>query len=388
MTDEQNDKPQKSAFKDYLSPELVTGIGAAFAAASPTFDRAAFENLALSGLADLELKARSAQIAAALAATLPASGDDKDNAQDAEGAADVVRRVLRAGGQDGTATALPEWAGMPVNDYVAVAMADRPDVALPLLADLTSHHTAEFAIRPFILNHYETTMAHLRTWVDSPDEHVRRLVSEGTRPRLPWAGRLPRFIADPSDALELLEGLVNDGSLYVRRSVANHLNDIAKDHPELALETARRWAEASTQGDFVVRHSLRTLIKRGDPRALAILGFDPDAPVELLELSCSPSTIAIGEATTLSFTLRADAATAPTRAAVDYVVHYQGARGPKAGKVFKLTVRDLPPGQAVQFSRRHAFAHVSIRTIHPGPHRIEVQVNGRVLGGTTVHVHP
>ncbi|MDN6511629.1 MAG: DNA alkylation repair protein, partial [Corynebacterium sp.] len=206
--------------------------------------------------------------------------------------------------------------------------------------------------------------------------------------RLPWAGRLPHFIADPSDALELLEGLVNDGSLYVRRSVANHLNDIAKDHPELALETARRWAEASTQGDFVVRHSLRTQIKRGDPRALAILGFDPDAPVELLELSCSPSTIAIGEATTLSFTLRADAATAPTRAAVDYVVHYQGARGPKAGKVFKLTVRDLPPGQAVQFSRRHAFAHVSIRTIHPGPHRIEVQVNGRVLGGTTVHVHP
>lgn len=379
MTDEQSEKPQKSAFKDFLSPELVTGIGAAFAAASPTFDRAAFEKLALSGLTDLELKARSAQIAAALATTLPASD-----------AADVVRRVLRAS-DDGTATALPEWAGMPVNDYVAVAMADRPDVALPLLADLTAHHTAEFAIRPFILNHYETTMAHLRSWVDSPDEHVRRLVSEGTRPRLPWAGRLPCFIADPSDALELLEGLVNDDSLYVRRSVANHLNDIAKDHPELALETARRWAEASTQGDFVVRHSLRTLIKAGDPRALAILGFDPDAPVELLGLSCSPSTIAIGEATTLSFTLRSDdsdAATAPTRAAVDYVVHYQGARGPKAGKVFKLTVRDLPPGQAVQFSRRHAFAHVSIRTIHPGPHRIEVQVNGRVLGGTTVHVHP
>ncbi|MGP9724272.1 DNA alkylation repair protein [Corynebacterium sp. AOP40-9SA-29] len=385
MTDEQNDKPQKSAFKDYLSPELVTGIGAAFAAASPTFDRAAFEKIALTGLDDLELKARSAQIAAALATTLPASD-----------AADVVRRVLRAS-DDGTATALPEWAGMPVNDYVAMAMLEQPDVALPLLADLTSHHTAEFAIRPFILNHYETTMAHLRSWVDSPDEHVRRLVSEGTRPRLPWAGRLPQFIADPSDALELLEGLVNDDSLYVRRSVANHLNDIAKDHPETALETARRWAEASTQGDFVVRHSLRTLIKAGDPRALAILGFDPDAPVELLELSCSPSTLAIGEATTLSFTLRADAAgapdtsdaaPAPTRAAVDYVVHYQGARGPKAGKVFKLAVRDLPPGEPVQFSRRHAFAHVSIRTIHPGPHRIEVQVNGRVLGGTTVHVHP
>ncbi len=133
----------------------------------------------------------------------------------------------------------------------------------------------------------------------------------------------------------------------------------------------------------MVRHGLRTLVKQGHPAALAVLGFDSDAPIELVNLSCSPSTISIGEATTISFTLHA---TREAKAVIDYLVHYQGVRGPKAGKVFKLTNRDLPAGTPVDFSRRHKFEHVSIRTIHPGPHRIEIQANGRILGTTLVHV--
>lgn len=176
---------------------------------------------------------------------------------------------------------------------------------------------------------------------------------------------------------------MDDESLYVRRSVANHLNDISKDHIDLTLDTARRWSAGTTQGDFVVRHGLRTLVKRGHPAALAILGFDHEAPIEIADLACSPSAIPIGGSTTIGFTLHA---AATTRAAIDYVVHYQGVRGPKAGKVFKLTVRNLPAGQPVHFSREHRFDHVSIRRIHPGPHRIEVQVNGRVLGGTVVQI--
>lgn len=354
-------------FKEQLSGELVTRLGAELEAASPSFDRATFEQLALSGIDELELKARSALIARALAATMPPSAPDADR---------MLRTVIANDGLHG-------WSGMPVNDYVATALLDRPDVALPLLAALTPGYTAEFAIREFIENHYDVTMSHLREWVTDPSEHVRRLASEGTRPRLPWGRRLARFIDDPSPALELLEELVNDDSLYVRRSVANHLNDIGKDHPGLVVDTARRWAGASTRGDFVVRHGLRSLVKQGDPGALAILGFDHDAPIELTDLSCDPSTVTIGESTTVSFTLLASA---PARAAIDYVVHYQGARGLKAGKVFKLTVRDLPADQPVHLSRRHAFAHVSIRTIRPGPHRIEIQANGRVLGGTTVEV--
>ena len=354
-------------FKNVLSPELITRLGSELAGASASFDRARFEQLAGEGLEDFELMGRVDRIARALCATMPASAEVADR---------EIRTVLDNGGLQG-------WASMPVNAYIAVAMLDRPDIGLPLLATLTSRYTAEFSVRPFIDAHYDFTMDCFRTWTMDPDEHVRRLVSEGTRPRLPWGKRLHRFIDDPSDALALLNLLMDDDSLYVRRSVANHLNDIAKDHPDLVLESARRWSTTTTQGDFVVRHGLRTLIKRGDPGALAILGFDYDAPIEISDFDCSPSTIAIGESITIGFTLLA---ATETRAAIDYVIHYQGARGQKAGKVFKLTVRDLPAGQPVHFTREHRFEHISIRRIHPGPHRIEVHVNGRVLCGTDVMV--
>lgn len=310
-------------FKDELSPELVKRLSSEIARASASFDRTAFEQCAIEGLEGRELMARMEWIAHALTETMPPAPEDADQ---------VVRAALADGGLQG-------WASMPVNAYVARAMLDRPDIGLPLLAALTPRYTAEFAIRP--------------------------------------------FIADPTPTLELLDALVDDESLYVRRSVANHLNDIAKNHPNLVLDTAKRWAATTTQGDFVVRHGLRTLIKRGHPEALTILGFDPAVPIEITNLTCTPSTVAIGEAVTISFTLQAAAA---TRAAIDYVVHYQGARGLKAGKVFKLSVKDLPAGKSVVLSWEHRFGHVSVRKIHPGPHRIEVQVNGRVLDGAVVEV--
>lgn len=355
-------------FKDELSPALIARLAGDLDDDSGSFDRAAFERLAGDGIEGLELKARIDRIAVALETTMPAAVEEADR---------MIRSALEGEGLQG-------WASMPVNAYVARAMLDRPDVALPLLAALTSRYTAEFAIRPFLEAHYELTMDRLRTWTAHPDEHVRRLVSEGTRPRLPWAGRLSRFVADPTDALGLLDALVDDESTYVRRSVANHLGDIAKDRPDLALDTARRWSLSTTRGDFVVRHGLRSLIKQGHPAALAILGFDHDAPIGIEGLTCSPAEISVGDTVTISFTLRAAEA---TKAVIDYLVHYQGARGPKAGKVFKLAVRDLPAGREVHFSRRHRFEHVSIRTIHPGPHPIEVQVNGRILGRTVVHVN-
>lgn len=354
-------------FKEALSPELIARIARELSEASASFDGASFTALASTGIGELEMKARVDWIARALVEMMPPRPEDADL---------IVRTALDNGGLEG-------WASMPVNTYVATAMADRPDIALPLLAALTSRYTAEFAIRPFVDAHFEVTMEHLRVWVTDPNEHVRRLASEGTRPQLPWGRRLSRFIADPTPALALLDALVDDESLYVRRSVANHLNDISKDHPDLALDIARRWSDRVTLGDFVVRHGLRTLVKRGHPEALAVLGFDHEARIELADLSCSPPKIAIGDAVTLSFAVRA---AEPAHAVIDYVVHYQGVRGPKSGKVFKLAVRDLPAGRAIEFSRQHRFEHVSIRTIRPGPHRIEIQVNGRILGATEVEI--
>jgi len=354
-------------FKDELSPELVRSLATDLARAWDGFDPERFIALAVDGLEALEMKARIRHIAAALAACMP---------PDAHDAASAIRTALANEGLGG-------WASQPVDEYVATTMIDRPDVGLGLLADLTSRHTAEFAIREFIDKQHDVAMRHLRAWTTHPDEHVRRLVSEGTRPRLPWGQRLTRFIDDPAPALRLLDELFDDESLYVRRSVANHLNDVSKDHPELARATARRWAAASTHGDFVARHGLRTLVKRGDAEALGILGFDPDAVIAVDGVRCSPTEIEIGEEIVIELALTAET---DVRAVVDYVVHHQGAHGPKPGKAFTLSVRTLAAGERVVLVRRHRFAHVASRRIHPGPHRIEIQVNGRVRSSLEVTV--
>jgi 3-methyladenine DNA glycosylase AlkC len=168
------------------------------------------------------------------------------------------------------------WMTLPGGNYVARAGIEQPAVALPLLAGLTPRWSSEGPIRPFIERHPELTYDHLRRWVSDPDEHVRRLVSEGTRPRLPWAPQLRGLVADPGPNVELLDRLVEDPSPYVRRSVGNHLNDISKDHPGLAVDLAHLWLPRGEGAAWAVRHGLRTLVKQGDPRALNVLGVTTD----------------------------------------------------------------------------------------------------------------
>ena len=358
--------PAMAALKDRISPRLVADLADELARAHPAFPRERFAAAATSGLEELELLARVTHIARALGDALPEPFAD---------AAAVLDRALDS-------ATLTSWMTLPCNEYVATHGIDEPDIALPLLARLTPRFSSESAIRPFIERHPEVTFAHLRRWLGDPDEHVRRLVSEGTRPRLPWAPQLRSLRADPRPAIELLDHLVGDESAYVRRSVANHLNDIAKDHPELAVSTAQRWRALGA--DAVVRHGMRSLVKQGDARALALLGYDPEAQVALQDLTATPGRVEIGGTVELAFTLAVHKEPVPVM--VDYRVHHAGARGPRSAKVFKLTTATLQPGAPRTITRRHAFREVSVRRIHPGPHLVEVQVNGRVLGGVEIQV--
>jgi 3-methyladenine DNA glycosylase AlkC len=355
--------------KDELSPGLVGALAAELHRAWPAFPVRRFTRAARTGLDSLTLLQRVRHIATALAEALPAGFP---------AAAPVLERAADSPSFTG-------WMTLPCGTYVAEYGIDLPDVALPLLARLTPRFSSEGPIRPFIERHPEVTLAYLQRWVRDPDEHVRRLVSEGTRPRLPWAGRLRGLIADPSPTIPLLDALADDPSAYVRRSVANHLNDIAKDHPAVALECARRWlATGGERAAWVVRHGLRTLVKRGDPAALELLGFDHSVAVALEALAVRPARLPVGGEVTVTFTLATR--DGPARAVVDYVVHHAGARGARRPKVFKLTTRTIHPGRPQSFVRRHRFREVSVRKIYPGTHRIEVQVNGRVLGGADVDV--
>lgn len=359
-------RAQMPPIKDRVSVELVEALAAEMSQASPSFPRDEFVRLATSGLEELELMERVSHVGDALAACLPTPFTE---------GASVLDRALDS-------ESLTGWMALSCGEWVATCGIDSPDIALPLLARLTGRFSSEFALRPFIERHPETTHAQLVAWTTHTDEHVRRLVSEGTRPRLPWASRLRDLLADPRPNIDLLDRLVGDESAYVARSVANHLNDISKDHPELALSTAERWQRDGA--DWIVRHGLRTLLKQGNPRALALVGYAVDVAVELHDLRVTPEQVEIGGTVELTFALIARES--PARVMIDYRIHHAGATARRSPKVFKLTTCTLAAGERRVFTRRHAFRVLSVRQIHAGEHLVDVQVNGRVLGSVAVQV--
>jgi 3-methyladenine DNA glycosylase AlkC len=244
------------------------------------------------------------------------------------------------------------------------------------LRQLTGLFSAEFAVRGFIERDAARALRLLATWTEDPDPHIRRLVSEGTRPRLPWGRRLAQFQADPQPVLDLLERLKDDGAVYVRRSVANNLNDIAKDHPDVVIEVCQRWARgASTEHRWIIRHATRTLVKDGHPDALKLLGFDPRAKVAVENLALEPQTIRLGEQVTFSFDVRSLSRRSQPLL-IDYAVHHVKRAGHRTAKVFKLKTLALPPQGVASITRKHAFRKITTRTYYPGRHTIEILING------------
>jgi len=364
------------AFKDQLDAVAVARIGEAFAGVDLSFPVAAFRRSATDGLDSLELKARVALVAVALQQSLPEEFDR---------AAQVVDALVDSGilGADDAG-----WFFLwPVTDWVARAGRGSPAVALELLARLTPYSTGEFAVRPFIDDDPEAALARFELWLDRDDEHVRRLVSEGTRPRLPWAPRLTVAEADPGYAVPLLDRLVDDPSEYVRRSVSNHLNDLCKMDRELALAVAGGWTaragssadpERAARIDWVIRRGLRTLVKAGDPDAMRLLGHDPDAAVTVRSFEIATPVVTVGEHAQWNLTLVSDD-DRTQHVVLDYAVHLLLANGSAGRKVFKWSTFELAPGEQRVLSKRHSMKPVTIRTYRPGRHLVEVQANGRVI---------
>lgn len=362
---------EPSLMKDSLGPQAVQQIAAVLARVVPGFSPTQFTREALRDLGSLELKQRVDHLIAVIHAHLPSDFPE---------AARLLARVSPSGPPDGEAVPLKGFAAWPVIDYVAVHGLEHPDIALDLLADLTGLFTAEFALRPFILQHWKQVEQRLRIWCRSSSPAVRRLVSEGTRPRLPWGIRLPPFVQDPSPTLPFLEQLKDDPDLVVRRSVANHLNDISKDHPETVVALGKRWLEdGSPETRWVVRHACRTLIKAGCPEAFPLLGFTEAPRLEAGAFQLSASTIAMGETLVFSFSLKS-LDSRKLKLAVDYAVHHQKANGKQRAKVFKLREVTMAPGSDLVLEKKHAFKAITTRAYHNGEHAIEWLVNGQSVG--------
>ena len=372
-------------FKNLISPATVAHMADHLGRVAPGFDAERFQQLALQDQAALELKARVLRIADALQATLPTDFSDACDAIESALAAPLPldeRGELVAGGAALRPDGLAGWSIWALGEWVArcgvPAEAALWPRALACLHALTQRSTAEFAIRPFIQAHPDRVWPTLMRWTRDPSAHVRRLASEGSRPRLPWGLRLQALVADPTPTLPLLRALQDDPSAYVRRSVANHLNDIAKDHPELVADWVHQHLRAASPArTALLRHASRSLIKQGHAPTLSAWGVGQGLR-GTVSLGLSATRAAVGGEIALAVSL-ASSSPEPQDLLVDYVVHHVRANGSTSPKVFKGWKLTLGPGEQRTLGKRHSLRPVTTRVLYPGQHRIELQVNGQTL---------
>lgn len=366
-------EPLKHLLNDGVPPRIAAMLKRAWRG----FDTAAFLRQIEPGYEGLELMQRGQRIAEALHAQLPTDVPralavlteslDPPMGLDARGEPDAGDRPYSA------------FLYLPHSMYIAAHGLPHLDDAMRAQHALTQRFTAEFSLRPYLLHHREATLKHLRAWAQDNNAHVRRAASEGTRPRLPWAPRLPAFQKDPTFALPLLDALKDDPSSYVRRSVANHLGDIAKDHPGVATDIARNWLRgASADREALVRHGLRFLVKQGHAGALETLGVGHAVQLNVAAARITPAHAAIGGKLRIEADLH-NSTQRPQRVLADLQVHYVKASGETAPKVFKLSTVEIAPGETVTLGKTLSLAQMTTRTHCPGRHAVALLLNGRSL---------
>jgi 3-methyladenine DNA glycosylase AlkC len=315
-------------------------------------------------------------VSAALEATLP---------EDFDQAAGLLEATLAPPGAQNDPRwaqvgngALAGWAVWPMGEYVARRGLQSPQRALATLHALTQRFTAEWPIRAFIEQHPELSFATLARWASDPSEHVRRLVSEGSRPRLPWGLQLKGLIKDPAPTLPLLLALQDDPSDYVRRSVANHLNDIAKDHPGVvAAWLEQHLVDASPERRALLKHATRTLVKQGDARVLKAWGLGKPLRGSAT-LSIAPKRVSLGESLDIAVTLTSTAKRAQ-KLVIDYAVHHVKANGSTSDKVFKGWTIELAAHETRALRKSHSMRLITTRVYHAGHHAVDLRINGQVL---------
>jgi 3-methyladenine DNA glycosylase AlkC len=368
------------ALKTFFSPALVRRLAADLVRVHPSFPADAFVATASKGLQRLELLDRGRHIARAMAGHLP--GEYRD----------AIAILIESLGPE---YATDELIGigmapffyLPHTLFVAEHGLDDFDLSMRAQYELTKRFSAESSIRPFIAKEPERALTWLDRWAGDANAHVRRLVSEGTRLRLPWAPRVAWLDEHPDRVVTLLERLKDDPASLVRRSVANNLNDLGKVHPALLMTTCRSWlAGATTERQALVEHALRSAVKRGELDALRLLGYGGAAAISIERARVTPRRVPIGGRVSIELLIRSRARTAQ-QLLVDLAVHFVKANGRTSPKVFKLKRLTLPPRGEAALTTSVSLAIHTTRTPRPGKHSVEVVVNGRTMPCGSFHVY-
>lgn len=364
----QKDKSQDnpSAFKLWINDKVVKKIGESIHGEYSDFHLKEFTKLSKK-LDPLELKDRVLLITSELRKFLP---------EDFKKSLPILVKAMEKGDLKG----FELW---PFSEYISQFGLEHFDDSLKAMYKLTQRFTAEWAIRPFLLKDHKKVLNTLSKWTDDKSSHVRRWISEGTRPLLPWGQRIPLFVMDPTHTLLFLDKLRHDEELYVRKSVANHLNDISKNHPQVVIEVLRMWVkDAPTEHqdkiNWIKRHALRTLIKKGHPGALKLMGVDGKAEVKLGKVTLNQKKFKLHDKLTFEFTVTSTSKK-KQKIVVDYAIDFVKANGKKGKKVYKLKSFDLGPKEEITLKKSHSLKPITTMKYYSGIHHLMIQVNGEMM---------
>jgi len=350
--------------KDLYSPSFYKNLADALARVMPSFNKQRFiSQIFTSDFNTKELKSRMRHTTEVLHRFMPA--DFKTAVKVLEKLIDQLKK--NGIGEDGLAF-------MFIPDYIEVYGLDDFITSANALETITQFVSCEFAVRPFLFNFFSPMINRMRKWSTHENFKVRRLASEGSRPRLPWGMGIPALKRDPSPIISILENLKNDPSEWVRRSVANSLNDIAKDHPDLFLSLAGKWQGKSKETDAIIKHGSRSLLKKGHAGILGHYGLK-SKPVLVSGFRIKTSRVKIGEHLIFSFQVE-NGSRKELQIRVEYGVYYKKAKGQWSKKVFKISEKTYQPGEKIQIVRRQSFRKITTRVFYPGKHQLSIIANG------------
>jgi 3-methyladenine DNA glycosylase AlkC len=347
--------------KEMFNRDFYKRLAAAFSKVDRNFNSQKFFNDVTHNLEALELNGRMRNTSLVLNKHLPASF--KKSVQ-------ILKQVIPSMN--------PGYTNLLFPDYVGLYGHDHFDVSMDALEYFTRFGSSEFAIREFLKKEFHRTLDVMQVWSKSKDHHVRRLASEGSRPRLPWSFKLDEVIKNPEVTRPILENLKTDESLYVKKSVANHLNDLSKDSPSYMLNVVKSWDHKNLHTSWIVKRACRSLIKKGDAVSLSIFSFEKNVKVQVNNLTISKPKLRRSESFDFHFTIISKKVS-PQKIVVDYVIRYVKKGGATSPKVFKLKELDLQPGQTVHIRKQQHFKDLTTRKHYPGIHTLEVMINGRML---------
>jgi 3-methyladenine DNA glycosylase AlkC len=349
-------------FKEMLNLGAVGSIADAVERVYPAFNKRSFVRNVKTALEPLELKARVQFLTARLVESLP------------ESPAKAFPILVAAVEKNDSLEGFSVW---PFTEVVALRGLKHFELSMRTLERLTPHFSAEFAIRPFLKMHREATLGRMFSWTAHKNEHVRRLASEGCRPNLPWGGKIPELLQNPQLTFPILDRLHADPSLYVRLSVANHLNDFSIASPDHVKQSIRRWKDAGSENhSALARRALRTLVKRGDPEALQLLGIEQNGDLQIAGFRLKSRSVAWSGRLDYECTIN-NLSNTPATVLFDFAMFFRRSNGVFGRKVFRGRKLEVAAHETKQVGGSYSFRPITTRRYYPGEQGIEPILNGR-----------